>query len=397
VHGLGAAPERAGYLLAVSGTIRETMNAPFSPIFFKDPDAGLRQFAARDGYATEDELQHLIAVHPELLRGDQIDPDDPRRWLLIGREVGIPGGAGQEARWSIDHVFVDHDAVPTLIEVKRSSDARIRREVVGQLIEYAANAKRYWPTGHLKHLCSKRLGHEPDSVVQALCGSDEAARAFWERADANLRSGNVRLIFVADRIPDELYEMALFLNEQMTHTEVLAIEVRPYAAQGGAEAFVPHVLNATPQAREVKSSSSGRRKWTEAEFFENARQRLTPEGFEAVRKLFEFVAKSASSISWGTGAQRGSFNPKYAQMGDRSPISVFSDGTLNMNGFWMDAPYGSRLKTATRELFGIMANDRNPEVVPLSTWMIKQGALQEMLAQLLATARSPVVERAEDD
>lgn len=373
------------------------MNTPFGPIFFKDPNAGLRQFEARNGYATEDELQRLIAAHPELLRGDQIDPDDPRRWLLVGREVGIPGGAGQEDRWSIDHVFVDHDAVPTLIEVKRSSDARIRREVVGQLIEYAANAKRYWPTGHLKHLCCKRLGHDPDTAIRELCGSEEAARDFWERADTNLRSGNVRLIFVADRIPEELYEMARFLNEQMTHTEVLAIEVRPYTAQGGAEAFVPHVLNATQQAREVKSSSSGRRQWTEADFFENARQRLTPEGLAAVRSFFEFVAKSASSISWGTGVQRGSFNPKYAQMGDRSPISVFSDGTLNMNGFWMDAPYGALLKAAARELFGITANDRNPEVVPLSTWMLKQEALQEKLAQLPATARSPVVARAEDD
>ncbi|MFY0563762.1 hypothetical protein ACN28E_07940 [Archangium lansingense] len=363
------------------------MNAPSGPIFFKDASAGLKQLAARDGYATEDELQRLIATHPELLRGDQIDPEDPRRWLLIGREVGIPDRAGQADRWSIDHVFVDHDAIPTFIEVKRSSDARIRREVVGQLIEYAANAKRYWAAGYLEFLCRKRLGQALDAAVQELCDSDVAAQDFWKRADANLRSGNVRLIFVADRIPDELYEMALFLNEQMTHTEVLAIEVRPYAAEGGAEAFVPHVLNATPQAREVKSSSSGRRKrkWTQAEFFEDARQRLTPEGCEALQQLFEFVAKNASGISWGTGVLRGSFNPKYTQMGDRSPISVFSDGNLHMNGFWMDAPYGPQLKAAARELFEIAANDRNPEVVPLSTWMSKQKALQERLAQLLNT------------
>ncbi|RKG63321.1 hypothetical protein D7W79_40395 [Corallococcus exercitus] len=370
----------------VSVTLREAMSAPSGPIFFKDSVAGLKPFAARDGYATEDELQRLVATHPELLRGDQIDPEDPRRWLLLGREVGIPGGAGQGDRWSIDHIFIDHGAIPTFVEVKRSSDARIRREVVGQLIEYAANAKRYWAEGHLKRLCRELLKQEPDAAVRALCGSDEAARDFWERADANLRSGNVRLIFVADRIPVELYEMALFLNEQMTHTEVLAIEIRPYAAPCGAEAFVPHVLNATLQAREVKSGSSGRRKWTEAEFFEDARRRLTPPGFDAVRKLFEFVAKTASGISWGTGAQRGSFNPKYTQMGDRSPISIFSDGTLNMNGFWMDAPYGQALKAAAQGLFGITANERNPEVVPLSTWMTRQEALQDVLMRLLDSA-----------
>jgi hypothetical protein len=33
----------------------------------------------------------------------------------------------------------DQNAVPTLVEVKRSSDTRIRREVVGQMLDYAAN------------------------------------------------------------------------------------------------------------------------------------------------------------------------------------------------------------------------------------------------------------------
>ena len=36
-------------------------------------------------FSTEDELQELIAEHPELLDGQQIRPGDPRRWLLITR------------------------------------------------------------------------------------------------------------------------------------------------------------------------------------------------------------------------------------------------------------------------------------------------------------------------
>lgn len=354
------------------------------PIFVKDADGGLNPFDAKNGYASEAELQKLIADHPELLRGDQMDPEDPRRWLLVGREVGIPGGLGQSDRWSIDHVFIDHDAVPTLIEVKRSSDARIRREVVGQLIEYAANAKRHWPANRLEQLARESHADILDQTVLKLCGSKEAATDFWARADANLRSGNVRLIFVADRIPDELCQMAVFLNEQMTHTEVLALEIRPYATPGGMEAFVPHVLNATPQARELKSALSGRRKWTEAQFFDDVRRRLPPHASNAVRALFDTVSQSASTLSWGTGSLRGSFNPKYAHVGERSPISVFSDGALHMNGFWMDAPYGARLKDAARELFGIVANERNPEVIPVDLWVPKRQALQDELARLLA-------------
>ena len=37
----------------------------------------------------EDVLQPLVADHPELLSGQQIYSDNPRRWILAGREQGI--------------------------------------------------------------------------------------------------------------------------------------------------------------------------------------------------------------------------------------------------------------------------------------------------------------------
>ena len=69
-------------------------------------------------FSTEDELQALIADHPELLDGEQMRPGDPRRWILITREKGISERSDAGARWSIDHLIIDQDAVPTLAEVK---------------------------------------------------------------------------------------------------------------------------------------------------------------------------------------------------------------------------------------------------------------------------------------
>ena len=37
-------------------------------------------------FAKEDELQALIAEHPEVLDGEQMRPGDPLRWILITRE-----------------------------------------------------------------------------------------------------------------------------------------------------------------------------------------------------------------------------------------------------------------------------------------------------------------------
>ena len=41
-------------------------------------------------YTSEDELQAYLARYPDLLAGHQINPDAPRRWLLVAREMGVP-------------------------------------------------------------------------------------------------------------------------------------------------------------------------------------------------------------------------------------------------------------------------------------------------------------------
>src|SRR6266536_4640753 len=101
-------------------------------------------------YDSEDILQALIARFPSLLAGDQLDSTSPRRWVLVDREAGLPDDEDAAGRWSVDHLFIDQDAIPTLVEVKRSSDTRIRREVVGQMLDYAANAVVYWPVDYFR-------------------------------------------------------------------------------------------------------------------------------------------------------------------------------------------------------------------------------------------------------
>lgn len=42
-------------------------------------------------YDAEKTLQELLAKHPALLAGEQINSEEPRRWLLITREMAVPG------------------------------------------------------------------------------------------------------------------------------------------------------------------------------------------------------------------------------------------------------------------------------------------------------------------
>src|SRR6516225_11056162 len=134
-------------------------------------------------YDTEDVLQELLARYPNLLAGDQMDGASPRRWLLISREMGVPGEEEGGDRWSLDHLFLDQDAIPTLIEVKRSRDTRIRREVIGQMLDYAANAVVYWPVeairARFEEGCRKR-GTEPAKELEAFLESGSGVDEFWQ-------------------------------------------------------------------------------------------------------------------------------------------------------------------------------------------------------------------------
>ena len=75
-------------------------------------------------YESEKLLQTWLAQYPALLVGNQIDEKEPKRFLLIEQECGVPGREAGADRWAIDHLFIDQDAIPTIVEVKRSTDTR---------------------------------------------------------------------------------------------------------------------------------------------------------------------------------------------------------------------------------------------------------------------------------
>ncbi len=77
------------------------------------------------------DLQRILEKNHQLLPGDQINPEDPRRWFLGQREMPVPDPVTGIERWTVDFFFLDQNATPTFVECKRYADTRSRREVVG--------------------------------------------------------------------------------------------------------------------------------------------------------------------------------------------------------------------------------------------------------------------------
>ncbi|MCC7162449.1 MAG: hypothetical protein IT331_08140 [Anaerolineae bacterium] len=263
------------------------------------------------GFESEDLLQDYLAKYPNLLAGDQINSDAPRRWLLISRELSLSSENAAE-RWSVDHLFLDQDAIPTIVEVKRSTDTRIRREVVGQMLDYAANGVVYWPIEKLQAAfdanCQK-AGLDPAQVLEGFLGGQSEADKFWQEAKTNLQAGRVRLIFVSDTIPSELRRIVEFLNTQMDPAEVLAVEIKHYVGQG-QRTLIPRLLGQTAEAQQKKGSMPREvRQWDEPLFFADLEARNGEAQTAIARKILNWAHTELPRLSWGKGKVDGSVVP----------------------------------------------------------------------------------------
>ena len=250
-----------------------------------------------EAFALEDTLQELVAHHPELLSGEQMDPNDPRRWILVGREQGIADIVGGGPRWALDHLLIDQDAIPTLVEAKRSASSEIRRSIIGQMMEYAAHATRTWNVGDIRQAFENSMGAEgrdPDDVLADLLQTygELDANEFWQRVETNLRAARLRLLFVADGIPDELTRVVEFMNEQMPGIEVLAVEIKQFRGAAG-QTLVPRVIGRT--AAPDKSLTSGRRRTNRDEFLNRIPSTV---GKQAANRLLDVAIECGAQLSW---------------------------------------------------------------------------------------------------
>lgn len=349
------------------------------------------------------ELQALLAANHDLLPGDQIDPDDPCRWLLIKREMPVPDPTTGSDRWSIDFFFVDQHGIPTFVECKRFADTRARREVVGQMLEYAANGHYYWDKDLIRQLAEATAAQRGTTLEQALqiLGPDKdmPVDALLGLVQENLREGQLRIVFFLEEAPMELRSVVDFLNRQMERSEVLLVEARQFR-DGADRIVVPALFGYTEQARIVKRSvtitaRSERRRWDRQSFLEDSRAKLTQPEFVAVVGLLDGALELGCEISWGTGKVNGSYNVKHPQLAQRSLCSVYSNGDLYLNFGWLnEGPREEQLRDRFKELVATRTGLRVPDQhrqggIPAREWVAKGGVLLEILEVLIAEFHRP--------
>jgi hypothetical protein len=371
-----------------------------SSIYFVRDD-GTTETMKRIHCKNEDvEIQALLEKNLDLIPGDQINPENPRRWLLIKREMPVPDPSTGADRWSIDFFMVDQDAVPTFVECKRFADTRSRREIVGQMFEYAANGHYYWTSdiirNHAEETASKKGQSLEDSLRGLHTANEESIEIFFSRIQENLREGQLRIVFFLEESPMELRSVVDFLNRQMERSEVLLVEARQYELHK-QRVVAPMLFGYTEQARQVKRSVTvnipgSRKKWDRDSFMAEARSKLGDQQADIIETIYKQFQLMGFDISWGTGAITGSFNIKALNICPRSLLTIWSNGNMALNFGWLS---GSDITEKARDRFAELIREKAgiklPDdyvkkylSYPMAEWAPKAADITDVLKQLLA-------------
>jgi len=133
-----------------------------------------------------DIFQEALATFPEFLAGGTTTEEGTvRKLVLVSREIGVPSVEGGSATWSLDHLFLDEAGIPVFVEVKRSSNSEIRRQVVGQMMDYAANGIAYWPIEELQEARSVGWTNKyPSCPLSSVTASDADRSRLFAAFDA---------------------------------------------------------------------------------------------------------------------------------------------------------------------------------------------------------------------
>ena len=254
-------------------------------------------------YQNEEELQTLLAESPSLLPGVEEDG------AAAVTELPVEANA-------IDVVVVETDGEITLVECKLSTNREIRRQVVGQILEYAAGVHEMPYEDFDTRWTSRAKQTLAESAKSASEDLDE--EAFRAAVGSSLKQGRFRLIVAVDEIAPELKAIIEFLNRSTWGgLEVLALELG-YVKDAEVEVLVPKIYG-----QEKLSPPGPGHRWTEADLRATALERAeSDEAATGLLEIWDWAKGHAHSIVWGSGQSVAA--SVWFALKDPTPVLLFS-------------------------------------------------------------------------
>lgn len=178
----------------------------------------------------EDWLQDFIFNYPYVLPIEEVEPVFASL-IPVCRELETNAGI-------LDNLFINNAGMLTLVECKLWRNPQARREVVGQILDYAQQVS-CWSYSDLENAIKKTTKNQVTSLYQLVNqGSEEIAeQEFIDNVSRNLKRGRFLLLIVGDGIRESVEQIADFLqnyaNLNFTFALIeLAVFQLPETAEG---------------------------------------------------------------------------------------------------------------------------------------------------------------------
>jgi len=174
------------------------------------------------GYENEKALQDIIHAHPSLVTGS----------LTRETETAVACREFQSGVGPADVIVLDAEGNLTLVECKLASNREVRREVIGQVLDYASRIWRM-SADEFEQAWVKTGGRSP---FEALDDADGRIRAAVQES---LESARFKIVLAVDGINDDIRRIVEFLNRiTVPETGVVVVEFMR-ARSGTTEVLIP--------------------------------------------------------------------------------------------------------------------------------------------------------------
>ncbi|HBE97598.1 MAG TPA: DUF4268 domain-containing protein [Verrucomicrobiales bacterium] len=187
----------------------------------------------------EDAIRNLAFDHPACLPIGEIDSSylDP---IAVCKELSTPAGP-------IDALLVTRSGRLIIVEAKLWKNPEARRKVIGQILDYAKELKR-WGYEDLQREVARSTGKKGNALYELVkrSGGDLDEASFVDAVSRSLSRGQFLLLVIGDGIKEGAAKIAEFLQETGTLEYTLGMVEMTLYRGGVGDLFVqPRVIAKT--------------------------------------------------------------------------------------------------------------------------------------------------------
>lgn len=305
---------------------------------------------------SENWLQNLLHENPSLLPISEIESGFAPA-ISMGREIKTNAGF-------MDNQFISPEGYLTIVETKLWRNPQARREVVGQIIDYAKELSK-WTFYELDSTMRNSV-HTSDGVVakvrkQPGC-EDIEEHSLIDNINKNLRRGRILLLIVGDGIRESVEEMVNYLSQSpQLHFTLALVELQVYRLGDSIDPsiIIPQVVTRTREITRavvrvegdystgltlnidsdlgtdpetLQRRSLGRTTLSAQDYFEQLLQNTNSYTVDFVKKVIADGQQIALTVEWNTSSFGLQF-PDPAGSGLRISIMTFDKKGQIMLGY----------------------------------------------------------------